>query len=145
MPYILARDGYLPPRLSRVWANRVTPVTAIVACCVVFSLLIPFGFASLVVLDVFFYMGALVLEMWALIRLRRLRPDRTGLFVIGGGRPALIAVVAAPVVTWIATFGLVVSHNGGAAGFAVSIVLALGAWPAYEFLRRRYGGPIQPQ
>jgi len=145
MPYILARDGYLPPRLSRVWANRVTPVTAIVACCVVFSLLIPFGFASLVVLDVFFYMGALVLEMWALIRLRRLRPDRTGLFVIGGGRPALIAVVAAPVVTWIATFGLVVSHNGGAAGFAVSIVLALGAWPVYEFLRRRYGGPIQPQ
>jgi hypothetical protein len=62
-------------------------------------------------------------------------------FVIGGGHPALIAVVAAPVVTWLATFGLAVSHNGGTGGLIVSIVLAAGAWPAYSILRRRYGGP----
>jgi amino acid transporter len=142
MPYVLAREGYLPPRLAHVWANRATPATAIVTCSVVFSLLVPLGFVALVVLDVFFYMGALVLEMWALIRLRKTRPDRTGLFVIGGGRAALIAVVAAPLLTWIATFGLAVSQDGGAAGLLVSIVLALGAWPAYALLRRRYGGPI---
>lgn len=141
MPYILAREGYLPPRLTRIWTDRATPATSIVACCVAFSLLIPLGFASLVVLDVFFYMGALGLEMWALIRLRKLRPDRAGLFVIGGGRPALIAVVAAPIGTWLATFGLAVSHHGGADSLIVSIVLAAGAWPAYAILRRRYGGP----
>jgi amino acid transporter len=141
MPYILAREGYLPPRLTRIWADRATPTVSIIACCTVFSLLVPLGFVALVVLDVFFYMGALVLEMWALVRLRRLRPERAGLFVIGGGHPALIAVVAAPIVTWLATFGLAVSNNGGTGGFIVSIVLAAGAWPAYSLLRRRYGGP----
>jgi amino acid transporter len=142
MPYVLAREGYLPPRLARIWANRATPATAIVTCCVVFSLLVPLGFVELVVLDVFFYMGALLLEMWALIRLRKTHPERSGMFVIGGGRIALIAVVAAPIITWIATFGLAVSQGGGAAGLLVSVVLALGAWPAYGLLRRRYGGPI---
>ncbi len=141
MPYILAREGYLPPRLARIWADRATPATSIVACCAVFSLLVPLGFVELVVLDVFFYMGALVLEMWALIRLRKLRPDRTGLFVIGGGSPALIAVAAAPIITWLATFGLAVSLSDGTGGLIASIVLAAGAWPAYAILRRRYGGP----
>jgi len=141
MPYVLAREGYLPPRFTHIWADRATPATSIIACCVVFSLLVPLGFVDLVILDVFFYMGGLVLEMWALIRLRRLRPDRAGLFVIGGGHPALVAVVAAPLVTWLATFGLAVSHNSGATGLIVSLLLAVGAWPAYSILRRRYGGP----
>ncbi len=141
MPYILAREGYLPPRLARIWADRATPATSIIACCAVFSLLVPLGFVALVVLDVFFYMGALVLEMWALVRLRRLYPDRAGLFVIGGGRSALMLVVAAPVVTWLATFGLAVSHDGGTLDLIVSLVLGAGAWPAYSILRRRYGGP----
>jgi amino acid transporter len=141
MPYVLAREGYLPRRLARIWADRATPATSIVVCCVVFSLLVPLGFVALVVLDVFFYMGALMLEMGALISLRRSRPDRAGLFVIGGGRPALIAVVVAPIATWVATFGLAVSHQGGATDLGISIVLALGAWPAYGLLRRRYGGP----
>jgi amino acid transporter len=141
MPYVLAREGYLPPRLARIWADRATPATSIVACCVVFSILVPLGFVALVVLDVFFYMGALVLEMWALIRLRKLRPDRAGLFVIGGGRPVLIAVVVAPVVTWLATFGLAISHNGGTGGLIVSLMIAASAWPAYSILRRHYGGP----
>jgi len=89
-------------------------------------------------------MGALMLEMWALVRLRQSRPDRAGLFVIGGGRAALIAVVVAPVVTWMATFGLAVSNQGGAAALTISTVLGLGAWPAYAFLRHRYGGPHSP-
>jgi amino acid transporter len=125
-----------------------SPATSIIACCAVFTILVPLGFVSLVVLDVFFYMGALMLEMWALIRLRKSHPDRAGLFVIGGGRVALTAVVVAPIVTWMATFGLAVSNHGGAAAndggaaaLIISIVLALGAWPAYAFLRHRYGGP----
>ena len=56
--------------------RSATPATSIVVCCVVFSLLVPLGFVALVVLDVFFYMGALMLEMCALISLRRSRPDR---------------------------------------------------------------------
>jgi hypothetical protein len=95
----------------------------------------------LVVLDVFFYMGALALELWALVRLRKLRPQRSGLFVIGGGRLALAAIVIAPVVTWVATFGFALYGNGGTAGLIVSLLLAVAAWPAYWILRRLYGGP----
>lgn len=142
MPYVLAREGYLPPPLARIWAARETPAVSIVTCCVVFSLLVPLGFVTLVVLDVFFYMGALLLEMWALLRLRKLRPGRAGLFVIGGGRPALIAVALAPVLTWVATFGLAVSRDGSAYDLIIAIALAAGTWPAYAFLRRRYGGPL---
>jgi hypothetical protein len=82
-----------------------------------------------------------MLEMWALVRLRKSHPARAGLFVIGGGRVALIAVVVAPIVTWMATFGLAVANNGGAFALLVSIGFALCSWPAYALLRRRYGGP----
>jgi amino acid transporter len=141
MPYVLAREGYLPPRLARIWTDRATPVTSIFACCVVFSFLVPLGFVDLVVLDVFFYMGALALELWALVRLRKLRPHRSGLFVIGGGRLALAPIVIAPVVTWVATFGFALNGNGGTAGLIVSLLLAVAAWPAYWILRGLYGGP----
>ena len=89
LPFVLASEGYLPRGLTRIWEAREVPARSILACCVVFSLLAPLGFMTLVVLDVFFYMLALMLEMGALIRLRRLRPQRDGLFVLGGGRAGL--------------------------------------------------------
>ncbi|MGH7916931.1 MAG: hypothetical protein ACREQE_05635, partial [Candidatus Binataceae bacterium] len=102
---------------------------------------LPLGFVVLVVLDVFFYMGALTLEMGALLRLRRLRPHREGLFMIGGGRIALYAIVAAPLLTWFATFGLALSAGTSKRDFILAIALALLAWPAYRWCRYRYGGP----
>jgi amino acid transporter len=141
MPYVLAREGYVPAALAEIWQKNATPGRSILLCCVVFTLLIPLGFIALVVLDVFFYMSALALEMGALVRLRRIRPNRDGLFRIGGGRFALFATVFAPLLTWVATFGLAVSQSDGHSEFILAIVLALAAWPAYRFCRRRYGGP----
>jgi len=141
MPFVLARERYLPSALGQLWWPRATPGRSIVLCCVVFTLLVPMGFVALAVLDVFFYMAALMLEMGALIKLRRLRPDRGSLYVIGGGTPALIAIVAAPIVVWVATFGLALSQSDGHADFIIAIVLAAAGWPVYVFLKRRYGGP----
>jgi hypothetical protein len=93
------------------------------------------------VLDVFFYMAALALEMIALIRLRRLMPNRTGMFTFGGGRVGLALVATLPVLTWLATFGLAVSTSGGKLDFVLAIALGLCVWPAYAISRRRYGGP----
>ena len=144
MPFVLAYEGYLSKWLTRLWQPRSTPGRSILVCCVVFTLLVPLGFVALVVLDVFFYMGALVLEMAALVRLRRLRPERNGLFVIGGGRLGLIATAVAPLVTWLATFGLAVSTGGGKTDFLVAAALLLSTWPAYALARWRYGGPAAP-
>src|SRR3984893_9432183 len=97
MPFILAREHYLPTSLSQLWSATVTPTRSILLCCVVFTLLVPVGFVALVVLDVFFYMAALALEMVALVQLRQLMPNRTGMFTIGGGRVGLALVAMLPV------------------------------------------------
>ena len=141
MPYILARERYLPGRFAEIWQTTETPWKSIVLCCAVFTILLTLGFLALVVLDVFFYMGALTLEMMALLKLRRARPDRDGLFVIGGGRLGLAAVAALPLITWVATFGLAISQGGAHIDFIIAIALALTVWPAYVIARRRYGGP----
>jgi amino acid transporter len=141
MPFVLAGERYLPSGLTRLSKTTATPVRSILICCVVFTLLVPLGFVALVVLDVFFYMGALVLEMAALVRLRQIRPQRHERFVVPGGRLALAMVVAAPILTWVATFGLALSQDEGKGDLILAAALALGAFPVYRILSGRYGGP----
>ncbi len=141
MPFVLAREGYLPRPLSEIWSATATPGKSILVCCIVFTLLVPVGFVALVVLDVFFYMAALGLEMLAMIRLRKLMPHREGLFTVGGGRAGLALVAILPVMTWLATFGLAVSTGDGKSDFILAIALGVLVWPAYAICRRRYGGP----
>jgi amino acid transporter len=141
MPFVLARESYLPPAFGEIVESTATPWKSIVLCCAVFTLLVPLGFLALVVLDVFFYMAALALEMAALVKLRRLRANRDGLFVIRGGKLGLFLVVALPLVTWAATFGLAISQGGAHIDFLIAIALGATALPAYVFARRRWGGP----
>jgi amino acid transporter len=141
LPFVLARESYLPASLAAVWSSRDVPGRSLILCCIVFTLLIPLGFITLVVFDVFFYMLALMLEMAALIRLRRLYPRRDGLFMIRGGRAAIYLVALAPLFTWSATFGLAVSGRAG--DLIIASVLAALAWPLYTLLKKHYGGPHQ--
>ena len=141
MPFVLARERYLSPPLAEIWSATATPGKSILLCCIVFTLLVPVGFVALVVLDVFFYMAALALEMLALIRLRRLMPDRTGMFTIGAGRAGLALVAILPLLTWSATFGLAISAGAAKSDFILAAALATFVWPAYELCRRLYGGP----
>jgi len=143
MPFVLAREGYLPPALREVWVVTATPRRSIVLCCVVFTLLVPLGFLALVVLDVFFYMAALALEMAALVKLRRAAPDRAGLFTVRGGKLGLALTVALPLLTWLATFGLAISAGDGKRDFLIALLLGTSVWPAYAFTRRRWGGPAR--
>ncbi len=141
MPFVLARERYLSPPLAELWSATATPGKSILLCCVVFTLLVPVGFVALVVLDVFFYMAALVLELLALLRLRKLMPDRAGMFTIGGGRIGLALVATLPILTWTATFGLAISAGVAKTDFILAIALGACVWPAYAICRHRYGGP----
>ena len=141
MPFVLAHEGYLPAPLKDIWTTTATPVKAILASCIVFTILIPLGFVALVVLDVFFYMAALALEMAALIRLRRLSPDREGMFTVGGGWIGLWLTAILPLATWIATFALAVGTGDGRRDFIIATAMLLTVWPAYALTRRRWGGP----
>jgi amino acid transporter len=141
MPFVLARESYLPRWLAEVWRVTATPGKSILACCVLFTMLVPLGFVTLVILDVFFYMGALALELGALVAMRRRRPVRDGLFMIGGGRTGLYLVAALPILTWCATFGLALTQGGIKADFVVAVALAATTYPAYALCCRLWGGP----
>ncbi|HEY2524551.1 MAG TPA: APC family permease [Candidatus Binataceae bacterium] len=141
MPFVLARESYLPRWLAEVWRATATPGKSILACCVLFTMLVPLGFVALVILDVFFYMGALALELGALVAMRRRRPVRDGLFMIGGGRTGLYLVAALPMLTWCATFGLALTQGGVKVDFIVAVALAATTYPAYALCRRLWGGP----
>jgi amino acid transporter len=140
LPFVLASENYLPASLAAV-SSRDVPVRSLLVCCAIFTLLIPLGFLTLVVFDVFFYMLALALEMMALIRLRRRYPQRAGLFVIGGGQVTVYLVALAPLCTWFASFGLVVS--GDAKDLMIAVGLVAFVWPIYALLQSRYGGPTK--
>ncbi len=143
MPYVLARERYLPQWLTHLWSATAAPWKSIVLCSLVFTLLVPLGFVELVVLDVFFYMAALALEMGALIRLRGLYPDREGLFTVPGGSFGLALTAILPILTWTATFGLAVAQGGAHHDFLVAIALGATVWPAYFLARRVWGGPAE--
>ena len=141
MPYVLAREGYLPRGFESLSQRTDAPWKSIVLCCTVFTLLVPLGFLALVILDVFFYMAALSLEMASLMKLRALQPHREGLFKVGGGTIGLYLVAVLPLITWAATFGLAISEGGAHIDFLIAIAMGLTVWPAYLLARRTYGGP----
>jgi amino acid transporter len=141
MPFVLARESYLPRWLAEVWRATAAPGKSILACCVLFTMLVPLGFVTLVILDVFFYMGALALELGALVAMRRRRPVRDGLFMIGGATAGLYLVAGLPMLTWCATFGLALTEGGVKADFVVAVALAATTYPAYAVCRRLWGGP----
>jgi amino acid transporter len=139
LPFVLARENYLPATLSTIWVSRDVPGRSLLVSSAIFTLLIPLGFITLVAFDVFFYMAALMLEMAALIRLRWLYPHRDGLFTIGNGQAAVYIVALAPLLTWCATFGRAASDAHKE--LIIASVLAISTWPVYRILRRCYGGP----
>ena len=137
----LGAGGFLPQTLTALWERNATPWKAIVVSCAVCTVLLPLGFSALVTLDVTFYMAALALEMAALVRLRRLYPGRRGLFTIGGGRLGLFLTVVAPLMVWVATFGVVANGPGGKIQLLTGAVLAAAVWPVHHLCQRYFGGP----
>jgi amino acid transporter len=148
LPFILALEGYLPSGLSRLSERTLAPWVAIVAWCVVCTLLLPLGFAVLVLLDVTFYMAGLMLELAALIRLRRLRPQRPGLFTIPGGVGVLALLTIAPLVVWALTFTVALGSTHGLLQLSGAAMLGLSAWPVYRLCQRgertRVGAVYKP-
>ena len=145
MPFVLARERYLPRWLADSGRATATPGKSILVCCVVFTLLVPLGFIALIVLDVFFYMGALVLEMSALLVMRRRRPDarrpvhdrrRQGRALPGRRAPDADVVRH----LWPRAY-----RGGIKEDFVIAVVLAATTYPAYALCRRLWGGPPRGQ
>ena len=96
IPFVVARDHYFPKFLTKEHPKYGTPATAIIISSVIYAVFCFGAFADLVVVDVFIYSLALVLELAALIALRIKKPDMPRPFKIPGGWFGLAVVVLLP-------------------------------------------------
>lgn len=92
IPFVLAADGYVPKAFTALHPKYSTPARAIVTSAVIYLILSSFSFGELAEVDVLLYSSALLLEFWALVRLRRAQPELARPFKIPGGTPIVIAV-----------------------------------------------------
>jgi amino acid transporter len=96
LPFVMAGDGWLPNALTRESHRFGTPWVAIVVCALIYSVFCLGPFQALVVVDVFLYSLALMMEFLALIALRIRAPDLPRPFKIPGGWPVIAIVSALP-------------------------------------------------
>jgi amino acid transporter len=94
LPWVMARDGWLPRALARVSPRTGVPMRALFVACAVTALFTALPFGKLVVLDIALYSTALLLELVALVALRRSEPELERPFRIGGGAVGLALVAA---------------------------------------------------
>jgi len=108
LPYAMARDRWLPLLLARVSKRTAVPTVALLASCFVSALFATLSFGKLVILDIMLYAAALSLEFFALLALRRSRPEMSRPFRVPGGWPVLFLITIAPtcfaILVFIASF-----------------------------------------
>ncbi|MEV6341897.1 APC family permease [Actinoplanes sp. NPDC051851] len=131
IPFILAEDGWVPRVLVRRHRRWGTPVVSIVLCSVIYAIFSMSSFQNLVVVDVFLTNITLLLELAALIALRRKAPGLPRPFRIPGGW-AGITLMSVPLVAVIlfATVEQFRDEGMTAVWWTVGTVgLALAAYP----------------
>ena len=121
VPYAMARDGMLPPVLSKTNRKGV-PWVSVVICAIAWTACLPLGFDRLIAIDILVYALSLLLEFAALIALRIREPELARPFKIGGGIPSLILMTLGPMLVLV--LALIENGNEYAAGLPV---LAFGA------------------
>jgi amino acid transporter len=96
LPYALALDGQLPAPLARLHPRFGTPWGAVVLSSVCYSLCAFWSFKDLIVLNIWLYSIALLLELAAFVALRRREPDLPRPWRVGGGAIGMWVVAALP-------------------------------------------------
>ncbi len=96
LPFVLGQDRLLPGSLALLHSRHATPWVAIVVSSGVYSVLALLPFTKLVVLDVWLYSLALVVELAAFLAIRLREPTLPRPWRVPGGLPAALLVVALP-------------------------------------------------
>ncbi|MDR3680608.1 MAG: APC family permease [Flavipsychrobacter sp.] len=126
LPKVMADDKLLPGALSRLHPTLQTPYISILVCSMVVSLMVLWTFADLLIIDVTIYGAGLFLEYFSLIKLRVTAPDMHRPFKIPLNVPALVLLIALPIIIYfIALTGVCLSTGDAAkpAFFAIIVLL----------------------
>ncbi len=127
VPYAMAEDGMMPTWLNKVHPKYGTPWVSILICAVFYLIFATSAFQSLVVIDVFLNMLVLMAEIFALVVLRRKKPDLPRNRVPGGVWGLVYIVVAPLTIILIAIVSQIIDYGwAGAVGWAL-IAMVVGA------------------
>lgn len=85
LPFVMARDGWLPKSLAQASSETAVPKTAILWCCAIGCVFAALSFGSLAIITCLLNTAGLTLEFLALIVLRVRRPDAPRSFRVPGG------------------------------------------------------------
>jgi amino acid transporter len=85
LPFVMARDGWLPKALAQASSETAVPKVALLWCCAIGALFAGLSFGSLAVITCLLNTAGLTLEFLALIALRIRRPDAPRSFRVPGG------------------------------------------------------------
>jgi amino acid transporter len=96
LPFVLACDGQLPAWLARVHPRRGTPWSAVVLSSACYSVFVFWSFKELIVLNIWLYSLALLLELAAFVALRLREPGLPRPWRVGGGSAGLWLTAALP-------------------------------------------------
>ena len=96
LPFVLGRDHLLPKSLAVLHPRYATPWIAIVISSLAYSALALFPFTDLVVLDVWLYSLALLVEMAAFLAIRLREPTLPRPWRVSGGLLGALLLVALP-------------------------------------------------
>jgi amino acid transporter len=125
LPYVLARDGHLPAGLAAVHPRFRTPWVAVIVSAALYAAFATFSFKELIVLNVWLYSLALLVELAAFLWLRVREPGLARPWRVPGGLgtasvvaavPALLSLLAMATAGWLNTLaGVVAALTGPAA------------------------------
>lgn len=133
LPYVLARDGALPRALAAVHPRFGTPWPAVLASAAVYGACAAFSFRDLIVLNVWLYSLALLVELAAFLALRATAPALPRPWRVPGGLAGALAVTIPP-----ALFAVGAMATAGWGNTLAGVVAALSG-PLVWWLARRQG------
>jgi amino acid transporter len=126
LPYVLARDGLMPVGLAAIHPRFGTPWVAVVVSAALYAAFAVFSFKELIVLNVWLYSLALLIELAAFVRLRvrepgLARPWRVpgdlGTALVVAGVPAALSLLAMATAGWLNTLAGVAAALTGPAAY----------------------------
>ncbi|MBI2206922.1 MAG: APC family permease [Candidatus Rokubacteria bacterium] len=132
LPFVLARDGMMPRALGVLSASTGTPWRAVVVSALCYAAFAAFSFKELIVLNVWLYSLALLIELAAFLRLRRAAPDLPRPWRVPGGSAGAVIVAVLP-----AILALVAMATAGWANTLAGVIAALTGPAAWLVVRRR--------
>jgi amino acid transporter len=120
LPYVLARSAQMPGAIARLHSRYGTPWVAIVLTSAILSLLAFFSFQELIVIDVWLYSLALVVELASFVALRLREPGLPRPWKVPGGLTGAIVVAALP-----GALALLAMATAGVTNIVVGAAVAL--------------------